>query len=102
MSSESGESQSSAHNGSERDIDTGPEADQTTEQEDRQDEEVQELHSSSSSSANVLTFSRTRSIPQHHDEESPSQVPVVPRIERPESLLSVSIPDDTPSIQVAR
>jgi len=99
MSSDSGESHSSAHNYPEHDIDTGYEADHTSDQGDGREEGARELHTISNST-NGLTFARKRSISQPDDGESPLKVSLVPRIERPESPQSVSIPDDTPSIQV--
>jgi len=101
MSSDSGESHSSAHNYPEHDIDTGYEADHTSDQGDGREEGARELHTISNST-NGLTFARKRSISQPDDGESPLKVSLVPRIERPESPQSVSIPDDTPSIQGSR
>src|SRR4051794_4847456 len=89
MSSDSGESHSSAHNdhGDEADIALGD-----------------DLHSIDEQSVDEapegLTFARTRrSIPQQDAPESASELAVRLRVERAESHASTDIPDDTPSIQ---
>ncbi|CAE7002635.1 hypothetical protein P3342_001634 [Pyrenophora teres f. teres] len=88
MSSDSGESHSSAHNdhGDEIDVAQGD-----------------ELHSIEENSVveapEGLTFARTRSIPQEDAPGSSSELSIRPKAERAESHASTDIPDDTPSIQ---
>ncbi|KAL6702932.1 Vacuolar protein sorting-associated protein 8 [Coniothyrium glycines] len=73
-------------------------------QDQDQDEDQEQEHGDSDSLDNGpegLTFARTRrSFPSHHDDEdSPSELSLRPRAERPMSPESTSIPDDTPSVQ---
>ncbi|KAL7771385.1 hypothetical protein CFE70_001328 [Pyrenophora teres f. teres 0-1] len=90
MSSDSGESHSSAHNdhGDEIDVAQGD-----------------ELHSIEENSVveapEGLTFARTRSIPQEDAPGSSSELSIRPKAERAESHASTDIPDDTPSIQLS-
>jgi hypothetical protein len=114
MSSDPGESHSSAHNdhGDEMEIVEGAE-DAPATQEDAfdsdarkdlggEEEDVEELQSiSSAGGTEGLTFARTRrSIPQDDTQDSASELSFRPKIERPQSPASSDIPDDTPSIQV--
>lgn len=91
MSSDSGESHSSAHNdlGDEIDVAQGNELDSIDEH---------SLHEATEG----LTFARTKSIPQQDAPGSASDWSSRPKIERAESHASTDIPDDTPSIQVRR
>lgn len=90
MSSDSGESHSSAHNDHGDEIDVGPGAEL----------DVVDEHSAGEATEG-LTFARTRSIPQQDAHASTSELSTRPKIEveRAESLTSTDIPDDTPSIQ---
>jgi hypothetical protein len=66
---------------------------------DVQDEDLQSLQNG----ANGLTFARVRSRGAHQEEDdTASELSFRPRVERPHSPESTSIPDDTPSIQVRR
>jgi hypothetical protein len=66
---------------------------------DVQEEELQSMENGS----NGLTFARVRSRgAQQDDIETASELSFRPRVERPGSPESTSIPDDTPSIQVRR
>lgn len=93
MSSDSGESHSSAHNDHGDEIDVGPGAELDAVDEHLVDEATE-----------VLTFARTKSIPQEDAPGSTSELSTRPKIEveRAESLTSTDIPDDTPSIQARR
>lgn len=73
--------------------------DDAPEDHDARDEAGEELESISNGS-NGLTFARVRSRGTQQEEETASQLSIRPRIERPDSPSSASIPDDTPSIQV--
>ncbi|KAH7076344.1 Golgi CORVET complex core vacuolar protein 8-domain-containing protein [Paraphoma chrysanthemicola] len=63
-----------------------------------QEEAGEELESIDSGS-NGLTFARVRSRGAQQEEETNSELSFRPRVERPDSPSSASIPDDTPSIQ---
>jgi hypothetical protein len=66
------------------------------------EDDGEELHSIGSG-ANDLTFARVRSRgTQQEEEDTASELPLRPRIERSGSIDSASIPDDTPSIQGSR
>lgn len=107
MSSDSAESHSSAHNDQEDEIDIGDGADDHSSQQGpgdreetiqnprKQDRTIQALQATGSN-ANGLIFE------VQDEEESASEASSRPRVERPESPQSVSIPDDTPSIQGSR
>jgi hypothetical protein len=85
MSSDSGESQSSAHNDNDNDI---------------QAEEQQEL-GSIDGGGNGLTFAtRRRAQEDEEASESASELAIRSAVGRPGSPESTSTPDDTPSIQV--
>lgn len=113
MSSESRESQASAHNehgdaienGQDTGEHSGEQGDVARETTPAQDvgEEAdgdQDLDMTASG-AEGFSFARTRrSFPQYLDEESASERPIRPKAERPGSPESASTPDDTPSIQV--
>ncbi|KAJ4372531.1 Vacuolar protein sorting-associated protein 8 [Neocucurbitaria cava] len=111
MSSDSGESHSSAHqdHGDEIDTEVGAKQGPTERAEvdeasatsglvtaEADEDEVESI----GSGPNGLTFARTRrSFPTHEDEETASELSIRPKIERPGSPESTSTPDDTPSIQ---
>jgi hypothetical protein len=64
--------------------------------------EQEELQSVDNDS-NGLTFHRVRSRgAQLEEDETTSELPARPKVERPGSPESTSTPDDTPSIQVGR
>jgi archaellum component FlaD/FlaE len=66
-------------------------------EEEDQGDELQSLDNGS----NDLTFHRVRSRgAQQEEEKTPSELSFRPKVERPDSPQSESIPDDTPSIQV--
>lgn len=110
MSSDSGQSHSSAHNDN-NDAELGARELESFDQNEEdnvsdgtarvaktaQNEDVESI----SSGTKGLTFARTRrSFPQQFEDESASEASLqVPR-QRPRSLESTSTPDDTPSIQV--
>jgi hypothetical protein len=112
MSSDSGESHSSAHNhhGDDMEIVESAEgihdAQKTASKEgatdglEGEEEDVEELQSIDGG-AEGLTFAKTRrSIPQEDAQDTASELSLRPKIERPQSAASSDIPDDTPSIQV--
>jgi hypothetical protein len=106
MSSDSGESHSSAHNhhGDDMEIVESAEgihdAQKTASKEGATEEDVEELQSIDGG-AEGLTFAKTqRSIPQEDAQDTASELSLRPKIERPQSAASSDIPDDTPSIQV--
>lgn len=112
MSSDSGESHSSAHHGQVDEIDIGTGEDVNFENQPSlrgeaavgkfsgTAEDAQELQSIDGDEEG-LTFARTRkSLPPQDEAETASEVSYIPKINRPASLESVSTPDDTPSIQV--
>ncbi|KAF2847797.1 hypothetical protein T440DRAFT_557063 [Plenodomus tracheiphilus IPT5] len=113
MSSDSEESQSSAHNDHEDEIDVGHSAGQDTGQDthdvgtetsetpEPKGGSFEELHTIGSTT-DGLTFARTKSIPLQEEHKSASEDSFGPMVERPESPQSISIPDDTPSIQGSR
>ncbi|KAI8939844.1 hypothetical protein NX059_003581 [Plenodomus lindquistii] len=112
MSSDSGESHSSAHNdddhADEMNVGQGANhvADELAQEADDEprfkDQDAQDLPSIGSDQVG-FTFARKRSIPlEQQQDESASEASFQPRIERPDSPQSVSIPDDTPSIQGSR
>ncbi|KAF2874939.1 Golgi CORVET complex core vacuolar protein 8-domain-containing protein [Massariosphaeria phaeospora] len=109
MSSDSGESPGSAHNDSEDGIDIGrhglaspmvapgtPEVHPAG----RHAPEQEELHEIESldGGANRLSFARPRD-GQAEEEDTASESSIRPALQRPPSIESASIPDDTPSIQ---
>ena len=95
MSSDSGESHSSAHNNHGDEIDMGEGAMGASDMEDNDD--AQSLDNGPES----LTFVRTRSRNTHEEaQESASELSVRPRLTVEESPASTDIPDDTPSVQV--
>ncbi|CBX95193.1 hypothetical protein IAQ61_004022 [Plenodomus lingam] len=115
MSSDSGESHSSARNDQEDETDIGHGADHESTQldDDGRDEATLNPNGNDNSqferqvigsSVDGLTFARTKSIPLPvpDEHESVSEASSRPRVERPESPQSASIPDDTPSIQGSR
>jgi len=91
MSSDSGESHSSAHNdhGDKLDVAQGAELDSIDEH---------SLHEATEG----LTFVRTKSIPLQNAPGPALDLSSRPKDERAESHASTDIPDDTPSIQVRR
>lgn len=112
MSSDSEESQTSAHNDDQKGIGAGsidpisPVESRGTIESDliasrnAQEEEQQELASLDSAS-NGLTFARTRRPQREEDEEtSTSELAILSATKRPGTPESTSTPDDTPSIQV--
>jgi hypothetical protein len=117
MSSDSGESHSSAHSNNQDHVvevhedqellvdqsrDLAPEDSVTSDhgQGDAEEEEGEELESIDSG-GNGLTFARVRSRgAQQPDDEMTSELSFRPKVERPGSPESTSTPDDTPSIQV--
>ncbi|KAF1840363.1 uncharacterized protein K460DRAFT_348722 [Cucurbitaria berberidis CBS 394.84] len=111
MSSDSGESHSSAHDDYGDEIDIGGGAEHASPEEAHATEasaagdyfadgvEGEELESVGSG-ANGLTFAITRSsFSRQDEEETASQLSIRPKLERPGSPESTSTPDDTPSIQ---
>jgi vacuolar protein sorting-associated protein 8 len=117
MSSDSEESHSSAHSNNQdhvaqvhedRELSVGQDQDLAPEdsvnsdhdQGGAEEEEAEELESIDSG-GNGLTFARVRSRgAQQPDDETTSELSFRPKIERPGSPESTSVPDDTPSIQV--
>lgn len=104
MSSDSGESHSSAHSDHGGEIGLGEGADTVEEgvtgNHAAHEADGEELESMGSG-AEGLTFARTRrSFPQQDEGETASELSMRPRVERPGSPESTSTPDDTPSIQV--
>jgi hypothetical protein len=115
MSSDSGESHSSAHNhhGDEMEIVEGAKDASTAQEDDigdsvagahgteEEEEEDAEDVQSVGGGAEALTFARTRRrIPKEEAQDTASDLAARPRIERPQSPASSDIPDDTPSLQV--
>lgn len=95
MSSDSGESHSSAHNDHGDEIDMGEGAMGASDMEDNDDAQ------SLDNGPEGLTFVRTRSRNTHEEaQESASELSVRPRLTVGESPASTDIPDDTPSVQV--
>ena len=88
MSSDSGESHSSAHNDHGDEIDVAQGAELRSIDEHAVDEATESF-----------TFARTKSIPQQDAPVSTSDLSLRPKVERAESHTSTDIPDDTPSIQ---
>ena len=111
MSSDSRASHPSAHNHDQDVVDVEDIADHDLiEEEHTVEEGASEAHNKDSEDAadtesishgsEGLTFARTRrSFPREDEDESASGLSIRPRIERPGSPESTSIPDDTPSIQ---
>ncbi|OAL44249.1 hypothetical protein IQ07DRAFT_578368 [Pyrenochaeta sp. DS3sAY3a] len=112
MSSDSGESRSSAHQDEPDEIDVGqglghvspdprePPEDNESVQQLQTEVDPEDEGASSNGDIPGLTFARTRrSFPQQFDQDSASELSFRPRLERPGSPESTSIPDDTPSIQ---
>jgi hypothetical protein len=117
MSSDSGESHSSAHSNNQdhvarvhedqellvdQDRDLAPEDSVASDhgQDDATEEEGEELESIDNG-GNGLTFARVRSRgAQQPGDETTSELSFQPKVERPGSPESTSTPDDTPSIQV--
>jgi hypothetical protein len=112
MSSDSGESHSSAHNHHGDDMEIVESAqgirdaqknalkEGATDGHEGEEEDADELQSIDGGTEG-LTFARTRrSIPQEDAQDTASELLLRPNIERPQSAASSEIPDDTPSIQV--
>ncbi|KNG49620.1 vacuolar assembly sorting protein [Stemphylium lycopersici] len=94
MSSDSGESHSSAHNNHGDEIDMGEGAMGASDMEDNDDAQ------SLDNGPEGLTFVRTRSRNTHEEaQESASELSVRPRLTVEESPASTDTPDDTPSVQ---
>lgn len=106
MSSDSGESHSSAHHdhgdGIESRLAGREEAvEENATRDDVAAEAAGDELESTGSGSDGLTFARTRrSFPQQFEDETASEVSARPRLERPASPESTSTPDDTPSILV--
>lgn len=109
MSSDSGESHSSAHrndregytyDGGTLSVEQTPASEESATDEVDQDDAGEELESLDNGT-NGLTFARVRSrVEEHEEAETTSELSLRPRVERPGSPESTSTPDDTPSIQV--
>ena len=111
MSSDSGESPTSAHNVDEDEIDVGsPALESPTELQAEEEGAVEDSHgaqedgeelASVGSGTNAMSFAR-RGSQLEQQEESASEPSVQAPVQRPRSPESTSTPDDTPSIQVSR
>lgn len=112
MSSESGESHTSAPNGDDVEAGVGSIAPDSpiesrtgagqggiAQDSTLQEEEQQELESLDNGS-NGMTFARHRAQKDTYEDESGSELVMRSAARRPQSLESASTPDDTPSIQV--
>ncbi|KAL1603633.1 Vacuolar protein sorting-associated protein 8 [Paraconiothyrium brasiliense] len=110
MSSDSGESQASAHHDGADEVDLGtpptalPPGTGKYLRKDGQatygeDEDIEELASIASGGNNMTFATGRRSQGETEDDESTSELPIRQALQRPKSPESTSTPDDTPSIQ---
>ncbi|KAJ4345393.1 Vacuolar protein sorting-associated protein 8 [Didymosphaeria variabile] len=110
MSSDSEESQASAHHDGADEVDLGtspaalPPRTETSVGNNGQamygeDEDMEELASIASGDNNMTFATRRRSEGETEDDESTSELPIRQALQRPKSPESTSTPDDTPSIQ---